>query len=76
MILTDKKEVLKEIIEDADDKLMSLMIALANEYNCTEQEYTQDEIREFQKIRDEMLEHPETSLTPEQAHESIRNKKR
>ena len=76
MILTDKKEVLKEIIEDADDKLMSLMIALATEYNYTEQEYTQDEIQEFYRIRDEMLEHPETSLTPEQAHESIRNKKR
>ena len=76
MILTDKKEVLKEIIEDADDKLMSLMIALANEYNYTEREYTQDEIQEFYRIRDEMLEHPETSLTPEQAHESIRNKKR
>ena len=76
MVLTDKKEVLKEIIEDADDKLMSLMIALANEYNYTEQEYTQDEIQEFYRIRDEMLEHPETSLTPEQAHESIRNKKR
>jgi len=28
MVLTDKKEVLKEIIENADEKLMSLMIAL------------------------------------------------
>jgi hypothetical protein len=37
MVLTDKKEVLKEIIENADEKLMSLMIALANEYNDIEQ---------------------------------------
>ena len=76
MILTDKKEVLKEIIEDADDKLMSLMIALANEYNYTEQEYSQEEIQEFYRIRDEMIAYPETGYSPEQAHELIRKKKR
>jgi hypothetical protein len=76
MVLIDKKEVLKEIIEHADEKLMSLMIALANEYNDTEQEYSQDEIQEFHRIRDEMLAHPEATYTPEQAHELIRNKKR
>lgn len=76
MVLTDKKEVLKEIIENADDKLMSLMIALANEYNYTEQEYSREEIHEFYRIRDEMIAHPETSYSPEQAHELIRNKKR
>ncbi len=47
MVLTDKKEVLKEIIENADEKLMSLMIALANEYNYTEQEYSQEKIAFF-----------------------------
>jgi hypothetical protein len=76
MVLTDKKEVLKEIIETADEKLMSLMIALANEYNDTEQEYSQDEIKEFYRISDQMLAHPETTYTPERAHELIRNKKR
>ena len=76
MVLTDKKEVLKEIIESADEKLMSLMITLANEYNDTEQEYSEEEIKEFYRIKDEMLAHPETNFTPEQAHELIRNKKR
>ena len=75
MVLTDKKEVLKEIIENADEKLMGLMIALANEYNDTQLEYSQEEIEEFYKIRDEMLAHPETTYTPEQAHQLIRNKK-
>jgi hypothetical protein len=75
MILTDKKHALKEIIENADEKLIGLMIALANEYNDTAH-YSQKEIEEFYRIRDEMLAHPETSYTPEQAHELIRNKRR
>ena len=76
MVLTDKKQALLEIINDADEKLMGLMIALANEYNDTEQEYSQEEIEEFCRIRDEMLAHPETTFTVEEAHEKIRNKKR
>ncbi len=76
MVITDKKLVLKEIIENADEKLMGLMIALANEYNDTEQEYSGEEIKEFYRIKDEMLAHPETTFTVEEAHEQIRNKKR
>lgn len=76
MVITDKKLVLKEIIKNADEKLMSLMIALANEYNDDEQEYSKEEIEEFYRIRDEMLAHPETTLTVKEAHEQIRNKKR
>lgn len=76
MVITDKKLVLKEIIENADEKLMGLMIALANEYNDNDQEYSKEEIKEFHKIRDEMLAHPETTFTVEEAHEQIRNKKR
>lgn len=76
MVISDKKRVLKEIIEKADEKLMGLMIALANEYNDNDQEYSKEEIKEFHKIRDEMLAHPETTFTVEEAHEQIRNKKR
>ena len=75
MILAEKREVLKEIIEHADEKLMALMIALANEYNEVEHGYSQQEIDGFIKIRDEMLARPENTFTPEQAHELIRNKK-
>ena len=76
MVITDKKEVLKKIIENADEKLMELMIALANEYNDEEQEYSLEEIEGFNRIKDEMLAHPETTFTVEEAHEQIRNKKR
>ena len=76
MVLTDKKQALLEIIQDADEKLLGLMIALANEYNDDEQEYSKEEIEEFYRIRDEMLTHPETTFTVEEAHEQIRNKKR
>lgn len=75
MVLTSNKEVLKEIIEKSDEKLINLMIALANEYNDAS-EYSQEEIEEFYRIREEMLAHPETTYTPEQAHRLIRNKKR
>ena len=74
MVLADKKEVLEEIIENADEKLMSLMIALANEYNDAP-EYSQQEMEEFHRIRDKMLAHPETTYTPEKAFRLIRNKR-
>jgi hypothetical protein len=72
MVLTDKKEVLKEIIENADEKLMSLMIALANEYNYTEQEYTRDEIIFFEKRRQAFFDSNKKGSTVEEVNEKIR----
>ncbi|HZW69453.1 MAG TPA: hypothetical protein VFF57_01210 [Hanamia sp.] len=72
MVLTDKKEVLKEIIENADEKLMSLMIALANEYNYTEQEYSQDELAFFEKRRQVFFDSNKKGLTVEEVNEKIR----
>ena len=72
MVLTDKKEVLKEIIENADEKLMSLMIALANEYNYTEQEYSQDEITFFGKRRQAFFDSNKKGSTVEEVNEKIR----
>lgn len=74
MVLTNNKEVLKEIIEHADEKLIDLMIALANEYNAPP-EYSRQEIEEFHRIREEMLAQPETTYSPEKAFELIRNKR-
>ena len=76
MVLTDKKQALLEIIQDADEKLLGLMIALANEYNDEDQEYSQEEIEEFKRIKEKMIAHPETTFTVDEAHEKIRNKKR
>ncbi|MGN6343032.1 MAG: hypothetical protein ACTHML_18800 [Ginsengibacter sp.] len=72
MVLTDKKEVLKEIIENADEKLMSLMIALANEYNYTEQEYSQDELAFFEKRRQAFFDSNKKGSTVEEVNEKIR----
>ena len=72
MILTDKKEVLKEIIENADEKLMSLMIALTNEYNETEQEYSEQEIAFFEKRRQAFFDSNKKGLTVEEVNEKIR----
>ena len=72
MVLTDKKEVLKEIIENADEKLMSLMIALANEYNYTEQEYSQDELAFFEKRRQVFFDSNKKGSTVEEVNEKIR----
>ena len=62
-------------MEDADEKLTGLLIALANEYNTTNQKYSSEEIQEFYEIRDAMLANPETGYSPKEAHNLIRNKK-
>jgi hypothetical protein len=75
MVLTEKKQVLLDIVEDADEKLTGLLIALANEYNTSNQKYSSEEIEEFYKIRDAILADPETGYSPKKAHDLIRNKK-
>ena len=72
MILTDKKEVLKEIIENVDEKLMSLMIALGNEYNDIEQEYSEQEIAFFEKRRQAFFDSNKKGSTVEEVNEKIR----
>jgi hypothetical protein len=75
MVLTDKKQVLIEIIEDADDKLTGLLLALANEYHEINPTYSEEEMDNFYRIRDQMLAHPETTYAPEQVRELIIKKK-
>ncbi|MEO8853260.1 MAG: hypothetical protein ABI359_05750 [Ginsengibacter sp.] len=72
MVITDKKLVLKEIIENADEKLMGLMIALAHEYNEEEYIYSEDELALFDKRRDAFLENGKKGHTVEEVHEKIR----
>ena len=74
MSLEEKKQLLSHIVKDADDKLTGLLMAVANEYNISSEKYTQEEIEEFYRIRDNLLAHPETGYTPEEAHKLIRNK--
>ena len=73
MSLTEKKQSLLHIVEDADEKLTGLLIALADEYNSPSEEYTNEEIEGFYKVRDELINHPEIGYTVEKAHHLIRN---
>jgi len=72
MVLTDKKQSLLEIINDADEKLISLMIALANEYNDEDYIYSKEELAFFEKRRNAFLENHKKGYTVEEAHEKIR----
>ena len=73
MILTEKKQVLLEIIEDADEKLTGLLLALANEYNDADQSYSEEELAFFEKRREAFFKSGEKGYTVEEAHERIRN---
>lgn len=72
MVLTDKKQALLEIIQDADEKLLGLMIALANEYNDEDYIYSKEELAFFEKRREVFFENGKKGYTIEEAHEKIR----
>ena len=72
MVLTDKKQALLEIIQDADEKLLGLMIALANEYNDEDYIYSKEELTFFEKRRETFFENGKKGYTVEEAHEKIR----
>jgi hypothetical protein len=72
MVLIDKKQTLLEIINDADEKLISLMIALANEYNDEDYVYSREELDFIEKRRNAFFENDKKGYTVEEAHEKIR----
>ncbi|HET7116830.1 MAG TPA: hypothetical protein VFI29_10085 [Hanamia sp.] len=72
MVLTDKKQALLEIIQDADEKLLGLMIALANEYNDEDYIYSKEELAFFEKRRESFFESGKKGYTVKEAHEKIR----
>ncbi len=73
MSIAEKKQVLLHIVEEADEKLMGLLIALANEYNTSGEEYSNEEIADFYKTRNNYLQNPEKVFAVEEAHQKIRN---
>ncbi len=74
MSLVEKKENLMHIVKDADEKLTGLLIALADEYNTPDYEYSEEEIQSFYKTRDEFFASGEKGKTVEEAHNEIRRK--
>ncbi|MGN6604508.1 MAG: hypothetical protein ACTHK8_18765 [Ginsengibacter sp.] len=74
MVLTDKKQALLEIIEDADEKLLGLMIALANEYNDEDYIYSKEELAFFEKRRAAFFDYDNKCFSVEEADEKISRK--
>lgn len=74
MSLAEKKEVLLHIVEDADEKLMGLLIALANEYNQQDNYFTEAELTEFNRRKDEYFKNPEMGISMEESLNRIRQK--
>ncbi len=75
MGLAEKKETLMHIVQDADYKLIGLLIALPNDYNALNAGYSQEEIQSFYQTGDNLLTDIETGYSPAQAHNIIRDKK-
>lgn len=65
MSLAEKKQLLLHIVEDADDKLTGLLIALANEYNQPEYKITDADVRKFEERRDAFFDSGEEGYTAE-----------
>ena len=72
MNLAEKKETLMHIVQVADDKLTGLLIALANEYNDADVEYTDEELCFFEERKLEFFNSDKEGSTVEEAHARIR----
>ena len=72
MSLTEKKEALLHIVEDADEKLTGLLIALANEYNDTDQIYSKEELDFFNDRKKAFYNNNKEGYSVEEAHDNIR----
>lgn len=72
MSIAEKKQFLLHIVEDADEKLTGLLIALANEYNDAEQNYTRDELDSFNDRKRVFLDNNKKGSSVEEAHNRIR----
>ena len=74
MSLAEKKEVLKNLVEEADDKLIGLLIAIAEEYVSPEYDYSEDELTLFKERKEEFYKNNKEGYTVEEAHDMIRKK--
>ena len=72
MNLAEKKETLMHIVQDADDKLTGLLIALANEYNDADVDYSKEELDFFEDRKQAFFNSNKEGSTVEEAHNRIR----
>ncbi len=72
MSLAEKKQSLLHMIEDADEKLTGLLIALANEYIDADQEYSKEELNFFRDRRKAFYDNNKSGSSVEAVHDRIR----
>ena len=68
----EKKQALLHIVEDADEKLTGLLMALANEYNDADQNYSKEEIDFFNERRKAFYSNNKEGYSVEEAHDKLR----
>lgn len=71
MSLSEKKQSLLCIIEDADEKLTGLLIALATEYIDADQEYSKEELDFFDDRRKVFRDSNKAGFSVEETHGRI-----
>jgi hypothetical protein len=72
MSLAEKKQSLLHIIEEADEKLTGLLIALATEYNDADDEYSKQELDFFNDRRKAFYDNNKAGSSTEEVHEKVR----
>ncbi len=72
MDLAEKKEMLLHIVDDADERLAGLLIALAEEYKSSLR-FSEDEINYFYQRRKEFIESGKKGSSVEEVHGRIRS---
>lgn len=72
MTITENKDALFDIVKEADEKLTRLLIALANEYNNAEENYSKEELEFFKNRRKVFFDSGKKGSSVEDAHNRIR----
>ncbi len=72
MSLAEKKQGLLHIIEEADEKLTGLLIALATEYNDADDEYSKQELDFFNDRRKAFYDNNKVGSSTEEVREKVR----
>ncbi len=66
-----KKQALMHFIEEADEKLIGLLLAIATEYNDADVNYTKEELEFFEARRDEFFSNGKKGYSVEESMENI-----
>jgi hypothetical protein len=72
MGLPEKKQFLLHIIEDADERLTGLLLAVANEYNESPSQYSQEDLNVFNDRRESFYANGKKGFTPEEVEDMVR----